>query len=62
MADDIMLVVTVVATLLTFSGVGIAYLLRNEHRLTRLETKLDMVLHHLGLNPGPDKEKAEKAR
>lgn len=32
-------------------GAWVAYMVRTEHRLTRLETKMDMLLDHNGINP-----------
>jgi hypothetical protein len=43
----------------SLAGIGVAFLLRNEHRLTKIETKVDLILHHLGLNPGEKKDAAK---
>ncbi len=58
MTDMDQLLTVLLPMFLPLTGVIIVYALRNESRLSRLEAKLDIVLHHLGLNP--DKEKRDE--
>ncbi len=54
------LVAVLVAVVLPVGGAILHYVFKTETRLTRVETKIDMVLRHLGLNPGSPKEDEKK--
>jgi hypothetical protein len=41
-------------------GAWIAYMVRTEHRLTRLETKMDMLLNHNNIDPKSCQTKKRK--
>jgi len=40
-----------IPTALTIFGSLIVFLIRTEHRLTKIETKVDLLLNHNGIKP-----------
>ncbi len=62
MMVDVATLLALAAVVLPVGAAILHYVFKTESRLTRVETKIDMVLRHLGLNPGSAKEDEKKRR